>query len=79
MLSAIQSQNEVFSDTFGGKVFMFLVHKRSRTAEMGMCLITFSFSYFNAEMYDFMIQICDYEVKVRKDLFFFFFFPFPFY
>lgn len=40
MLSAIQSQNEVFSDTFGGKVFMFLVHKCSRTAEMGMCLIT---------------------------------------
>lgn len=64
--------------TFSSREYLFYPNS-CRHSSMGMYLITFSFSYFNAEMYDFMIQICDYEVKVRKDLFFFFFFPFPFY
>lgn len=64
--------------TFSSREYLFYPNS-CRQSSIRMYLITFSFSYFNAEMYDFMIQICDYEVKVRKDLFFFFFFPFPFY
>lgn len=36
---------------------IFVLSKFCRYSSMGMYLITFSFSYFNAEMYDFMIQI----------------------